>query len=85
MRISRREDHPGSEVASYRSTVLAPGLYVWKRWFQNCIFVRLTTVVFAVIVYHEHYLPFEYVAVVDETARDAGEIFAGVDLFELAL
>lgn len=44
----------------------------------------LTSVVFAVVADHEHHLPLKHVAVVDEAARDPGNVLAHLHLFELA-
>lgn len=41
-----------------------------------------TTVVFAIIGYHEHHLPFEDV-VVHQATRYPGEVFGGLHVFEL--
>lgn len=46
--------------------------------------ITRTAVIFAIVVNHEHDLPFEYVAVVDEAAGHALEVLARLDLFELS-
>lgn len=43
-----------------------------------------SAVILAIVVYHEHDLPFEYVAVVHEAARHALEVLARLNLFELS-
>lgn len=45
----------------------------------------LTTIVFAVVVYHQRDLPLEDVTVSNEPHRDTREVLGRVDLLELSL
>lgn len=44
---------------------------------------RRTAVEFAVVRYHQHHFPLEYV-VVDQAARDAGDVLVALHLLQLA-
>lgn len=77
-RVCIWELQASAEVAAYGLLTGTYGEGQWKGWAEH------TAVVFAVIVDHKHNLPFEYIAVLDQAARDSRQVLAFLNLLELA-